>query len=64
MYAGYKKETKNIEAVKDMIVERHRAGVCDSDGSSIQTDSGRTVAKPRGGHVTFRKSYTWDQGAT
>jgi hypothetical protein len=57
-YAGYKKETQDIEAVKDKILERRRAGVCDLSGRSVKRN-GRTIAMPRGGRVTFVKKYKW-----
>ena len=62
MYAGYKKETKNIEAVKDKIMTLKRAGKCNSSGGSVKTDSGRRIPVPRGGRPTFRKTYSWLQG--
>jgi hypothetical protein len=37
---------KNEEAIKQMIVDGHKRGVCDSEGDSLCIN-GRAIAKPR-----------------
>ena len=52
-----KKKSKGREEVEQMIVRGHRAGVCDSDGNSIDID-GIPKAKPKTlGCVRLRKIY-------
>ena len=51
------KKSKAREEVEQAIVRGYRAGVCDSDGNSIDIN-GVYKAKPRSlGHVKLRKIY-------
>jgi hypothetical protein len=56
-----KKKPKHREEVERLIVNGHRAGVCDASGNSVTNDDGRMVARPRYvGHVKLHKVYPKD----
>lgn len=57
---------KNEENIKDMIVDCHRRGVCDSNGASVKVTNsiGQRVfiAKPRFGLSSVVKRYIYRKG--
>ncbi len=55
MASKTKEMLRQEEAIKSMIVDGHRRGVCDSEGHSVKTKDGRTVAKPRNLGPTARR---------
>jgi len=54
---------KNVEEIKQKIMEGYKNGVCDKDGDSGEKD-GRAIAKARNisSSVTFRKIYPYYKG--
>lgn len=56
---------KNEENIKDMIVECHKRGVCDSDGNSVSTIdiAGKkvSIAKPKS-LSSVAKTYVYRKG--
>ena len=55
---GYTKgQQRVLQEVEAQIARGHRAGICNSEGESVNRSDGSFVAKPRGGYVTFRKVY-------
>lgn len=53
---------KNEDVIKNMITTAHRNGTCDSNGASIKTSDGRTIAKPRFGLSSIAKTYVCRAG--
>lgn len=48
---------KNEDVIKNMITTAHRNGTCDSNGESVKTSGGRTIAKPRLSMSSAVKTY-------
>ncbi len=47
MASKTKEMRANEEQIKQMIVNGHRRGICDSEGRHVKNKDGRPVAKPR-----------------
>jgi hypothetical protein len=53
-----KEAEKQEQAIKSMIVDGYRRGVCDKEGHSVRGRDGRLTAKPRYlGPKSLRKKY-------
>lgn len=52
---------KNEDAVKNMIVSAHKRGTCDSDGASIKSSDGRSIAKPKT-YSSASRTYVYRDG--
>lgn len=52
---------KNEDGIKEMIVDGHRRGVCDSYGRSMKKASGEIIAKPRP-RSSVAKVYVYKEG--
>ena len=55
-----KKQREGQEAIKRMIMDGNRWGVCDTYGRTVKTENGRPVAKPRSLGPTARR-YVWSK---
>ncbi len=52
--------SKSMKKIRQMIVQGHRAGVCDSDGNSIDSFDGTPTARPlnvTGIRIRFSNGY-------